>query len=182
MKVPGLPWPSALRWMLVLKPPWLRPKASVSGSLCLPQRHADGLGCWCDRPGEASHRMGPRPRPAAAGSPRDEGRRRRAASGRSGSRRCATDHTVRANRARERQYGGSRGSHCGSCGGHGPVAQSSVVGVGAVIAAAPIACWSNLRGAYSIVYRGKSNLQTRPRIISLVLYVYVMECCHLLLT
>src|SRR5215213_2032507 len=39
-RVSGLPPPSARRWTLVEKPPWLRPSASCAGSPPLPQPHA----------------------------------------------------------------------------------------------------------------------------------------------
>ena len=48
-KVINLPIPSARTCSFVLKPPRLRPKASVSGSLFLPRQHADGHARWLSR-------------------------------------------------------------------------------------------------------------------------------------
>jgi len=45
--VTGLPSPSQRTWILVEKPPWLRPNASFSGSPLLHQRRADAPSRWC---------------------------------------------------------------------------------------------------------------------------------------
>src|SRR5882724_10638200 len=162
-RVISWPPPAARRWTVVLKPPRLRPKASDSGSLLLPQPQADGLGSWCHRdhgyPSSAGHgrRLGLAPPRRAA--PRCQP----AASDRSDWRRCATDHSVRADPATGPRCAESRACRGGCVDDRQPAGRSWVFVEGAAVGAAPSACWSNRLGSYSIVYGSEPSLQTPPR-------------------
>jgi hypothetical protein len=110
-RVRGLPRPSARTCTFVLKPPRLRPSASASGVVFLPQRHADGHG-QSSRPRSglpSPVHPGHHPRPAIA--PKGASRYRSSASGRNDSPPCSIYHTVRAGLARERLSAVSKGFH-----------------------------------------------------------------------
>lgn len=109
--VMSLPPPSARRWTLVLKPPWLRPSASASAPLFLPQRPAGGPAPPCHRQSGGPSRA-VRRHPPAAGPPQRAGPRGPlGASARSGLPPSARRHSARANRARAPQCAGATRCH-----------------------------------------------------------------------
>lgn len=115
-KVIGLPWPSQRRWILVPKPPWLRPKASCSGVLFLPQPRADGR-AQCSHPQNGSPNP-PRPAcpPAPAVRSAPDPTPRRPSSAGSGCTRSARVHNAQANHARVRRSARPTTSRSPSCG------------------------------------------------------------------
>ena len=161
-RVNNWPFPSARRCTLVLNPPWLRPHASAAGSLVLPQRHAGGPGQRSHRHSGPPNRSCPHDQLGLARPQTCAPRSRPCATERSDWPPCARGHTARASLSKAHPCGGSTQYRSGCGGGPRPAAPSWVFGVGAAVAAAPIACWSNLLGSYPPVYGSEETLQTRP--------------------
>lgn len=107
----GLPWPSARTWTFVLKPPRLRPSASASGVVFLPQRHVGGHGQSNRRQSGLPSPVRPEHRPQPATAPKHAPRCRPFANDRSDSTPWSIYHTVRAGLAREHLSAVSKGSH-----------------------------------------------------------------------
>ena len=99
-KVINRPWPSTRTCSLVLNPPWLRPKASVVGSLFLRPPHADEHVQWC-HPQNALPSPVVRPgRPVPVRPPEYDPILQPASTGRSGWLRWTRVHSVPADHAR----------------------------------------------------------------------------------
>ena len=137
--VMSLPPPAARRWTLVLTPPWLRPSASASAPLFLPQRHAGGRVRSSHRQNGGSSRGGLPHRPAAGRRQKAGPRCRPGASGKNGSRPSARRHSALANHAKAPRCGGATGGHEACDGDLQPDGQSAVLGGATVVAVAPIA-------------------------------------------
>jgi len=109
-KVISCPFPSARTCSLVLNPPWLRPNASVVGSLFLRPPHADAHVPPCHPQNALPSpvvRLGP---PVPVRSPRCGPIIRPVPTGRSGWQLWTRGHTVLANHARALRYGLPTGS------------------------------------------------------------------------
>jgi hypothetical protein len=100
-KVTNFPIPSARTCSFVLNPPRLRPKASVSGSLFLPQQHVDGLARWLSRRSGSPSPHFRRNPPAPAHLSRCDPTHQLFASVENGCKRSSTFHIARVSLAKE---------------------------------------------------------------------------------
>ncbi len=110
-KVINCPFPSTRTCSLVLNPPWLRPNASLAGSLFLPPRRADVPEQSCHPQNALPSPVGPSRPPVLAGLPGCGPIVRYASIGRNDWPPWTMSHSVRANHARALLYEWPRGCH-----------------------------------------------------------------------
>ncbi len=107
----GLPCPSQRRWILVLKPPWLRPRASSAGVLFLPLRHADERGRCCRPRNGFPNPIRPVDRPSIGVRPTRDPKSPPVSIVESGCKHCSTTQIALASRARVHRFAKSTTSH-----------------------------------------------------------------------
>jgi hypothetical protein len=91
----GLPLPSQRTWILVERPPWLRPKASAAGVLFLPRQHAGGRARYFHPQSGSPNPLRPECRPAPAVRLTPDPKCRLLSNDETDCRRWTTDHTAR---------------------------------------------------------------------------------------
>lgn len=132
------PFPSTRTWILVLNPPWLRPKASRLASLFSSPPRVDEHARWSHPRNEPPSRSGLPHHLALSASPISDPTRPPDASGESGCVHWTTCHSVLAGLARGLPFGRSTPSRLSWFDGHDWVARPWVFPAAAVAPTVPI--------------------------------------------
>lgn len=162
-KVMSWPLPSTRTWILVLNPPWLRPKASRLASLFSSQQHAGGIAQSSHPRSELPNRSGLLHRPVPSGPPISGPIVQPCAIGETGYGHSTSSHSVPADLARVHPFALSTASRLSLSGGHYSAALSAAFLPAAMAPTVPIVHrLVHVVGSYQPVYRLISTLHTRP--------------------